>query len=169
MHCTSIYPTPYDKVRLGALQELKNKFKDSVVGLSDHSFGNYTCFASIPLGASILEKHFTSSKTWPGPDIPISIDPGELEDLIKGSLAIHKALGGAKNILVDEKPTIDFAYACVVAIQEIKKGDLISNENIWVKRPGTGQIKAKDFDALIGRTAKTHIEKNRQLKWEDLL
>src|SRR5262245_61217324 len=78
LHCTSMYPTPYDKVRLGALPELARHFGDAVVGLSDHSLGNYTSFAAVALGASILEKHFTSDKSWPGPDVPISIDPLDL-------------------------------------------------------------------------------------------
>jgi len=77
LHCTSMYPTPYEKVRLGALNELSTSFPDAIIGLSDHSLKNYTCFASIPLGARILEKHFTSDKSWPGPDVPISIDPNE--------------------------------------------------------------------------------------------
>ena len=94
-----MYPTPYNKVRLGGIQDLAHEFPDAVVGLSDHSLGNYTCFASVALGSRILEKHFTSDKTWPGPDVPISIDPAELRDLIDGSRAIHQALGGSKEIL----------------------------------------------------------------------
>src|SRR5206468_6337538 len=84
MHCTSMYPTPYDKVRLGALDDLAARFPDAALGLSDHSIGNYACLAAVALGARLLEKHFTSDKTWPGPDIPISIDPIELRDLVQG-------------------------------------------------------------------------------------
>ena len=166
LHTTSMYPTPYDKVRLGALSDLSNHFPNVVIGLSDHSIGNYTCFAAIPLGSSILEKHFTSDKTWPGPDIPISIDTLELKSLITGSKAIHKSLNGEKKILVEEKPTIDFAYACIVAIKEIKKGEILSPKNIWVKRPGTGQIFAKDFDKVLNKTAKLDIPKDSQLEWK---
>jgi sialic acid synthase SpsE len=115
LHCTSMYPTPYHKVRLGALSELAAAFPDAVLGLSDHSLGIHTCLGAVPLGARILEKHFTSDKDWPGPDVPISIDPVELRDMIVGSAAIHQALGGGKTILPEEQPTIDFAYACVVA------------------------------------------------------
>jgi len=125
MHCTSIYPTPYDKVRLGALRLLAEHFPDAVLGLSDHSLGNYTCLAAVALGACILEKHFTSDKTWPGPDVPISLDPRELHDLIDGSRAIHRALGGTKDILPEEQPTIDFAYACVVSIRDIHRGNVL--------------------------------------------
>lgn len=168
LHCTSLYPTPYEKVRLGALEDMKKAFPNTVIGLSDHSVGNYTSFASIALGASIVEKHFTSSKKWPGPDIAVSIDPAELKDLITGTEAIHKSLGGKKNILKEEKPTIDFAYACVVAIKDIKKGEKFSKENIWVKRPGTGQIKAIDFEKLIGKVAARDIEDDSQIKLSDI-
>jgi N-acetylneuraminate synthase len=167
MHCTSIYPTPYEKVRLGGLADLEERFPGIVIGLSDHSIGNYTCFAAVALGARILEKHFTSDKTWPGPDVPISIDPVELRDLIQGSNAIHAALGGSKTILPDEKPTIDFAYACVVSIRDIQQGEKLTTENIWVKRPGTGQIKAVHFESLLGKIAKQSIPRDTQLRWDD--
>ena len=94
LHCTSIYPTPYNKVRLGAISALAEALPDAVLGLSDHSLGNYTCFAAVALGASILEKHFTSDKSWPGADVPISIDPRELKELVLGCRAIHQAFGG---------------------------------------------------------------------------
>lgn len=168
LHCTSMYPTPYEKVRLGAIEELRKKFPDTVIGLSDHSLGNYTCFGAVSLGAAILEKHFTSDKKWPGPDVPISIDPCELKQLVEGSKAIHQALGGTKKILKEEKPTIDFAYACVVAIKNIKKGGKFSKDNIWVKRPGTGEIKAVDFRNLLGKTASYDIPNNSQIKWSHI-
>ncbi|MGA9630580.1 MAG: N-acetylneuraminate synthase family protein [Candidatus Acidiferrales bacterium] len=168
MHCTSMYPTPYDKVRLGALRDLAAAFPDAVLGLSDHSLGNYTCFAAVPLGASILEKHFTSDRTWPGPDVPISITPSELQQLIEGTKAIQEALGGHKTILPDEKPTIDFAYACVVSICEIRAGEDLTEKNIWVKRPGTGEIKAVDYERVLGKKARSNIAQNTQIKWTDL-
>lgn len=167
LHCTSMYPTPYDKVRLGALQVLSRQFPDAVVGLSDHSLGNYTCFAAVALGARILEKHFTSDKSWPGPDVALSLDPPELKDLIDGSLAISQALGGTKDILPDEQPTINFAYACVVSIRPIGAGEKLTAENIWVKRPGTGEIKAVHFEGLLGKTAVRDIPLNAQLSWSD--
>lgn len=166
LHCTSIYPTPYDKVRLGALNELRENFPNTVLGLSDHSLGNYVCYAAVALGASIIEKHFTSDKSWPGPDVPISIDPKELKELIYGCNAIHDALGGKKTILKEEQPTINFAYACVVSIKDIKEGEMLTEENIWIKRPGTGEIKAVDYEKLIGKKAKIDIKKDTQLRWD---
>ena len=165
LHCTSMYPTPYEKVRLNALTALKNSFPNAVVGLSDHSIGNYTSFGGVALGACIIEKHFTSDKTWPGPDIPISIDPAELRDLITGTEAIYKARGGKKDILEDERPTANFAYSCVVSTMAIKKGEIFTKDNIWVKRPGTGEIKAIDFHNVLGKKATMSIRKDTQIEW----
>ncbi|MGA1257460.1 MAG: N-acetylneuraminate synthase family protein [Ilumatobacteraceae bacterium] len=166
--CTSMYPTPYDKVRLGAISQLQNEFPDAVIGLSDHTLTNYTSLAAVALGASILERHFTSDKTWPGPDINISMNPAELADLIAGSRAIHSALGGTKEVLAEEQPTIDFAYACVVAIADIKPGETFTEDNIWVKRPGTGQILAVDYPRVVGQTATRSVKKHAQLSWDDV-
>lgn len=169
LHCTSLYPTPYDQVRLGAMAEMKDAFPNAVLGLSDHSIGNYTCFGAVSLGASILEKHFTSDKTWPGPDIEISIDPVELSELVNGSAAIHSALGGTKTILKAEQPTIDFAYASVVTIKNIKEGDCFTRDNIWVKRPGTGELLAAEFDNILGLRATRDLDNNYQLKRGDIV
>ncbi|HXK35913.1 MAG: N-acylneuraminate-9-phosphate synthase [Parcubacteria group bacterium GW2011_GWA1_47_10] len=168
LHCTSVYPTPYDKVRLGSLSDLQRAFPDAVIGLSDHSLGNYTCLGAVALGASILEKHFTSKKSWPGPDVPISIDPGELRDLTSGANAVFAARGGNKTILTEEKPTINFAYACVVATRDIPAGAALTKSNIWVKRPGTGEIKAEHFPKVLGRKAKVDIKKDEQLTWKTI-
>jgi N-acetylneuraminate synthase len=168
LHCTSMYPTPPSFVRLGALADLSAAFGDAVVGFSDHSLGNYACLGAVALGAAILEKHFTSEKTWPGPDVPISMEPAELRDLITGSRVIHEALGGHKTILTQEQPTIDFAYACVVAIDDVSPGTPLTRDNVWVKRPGTGEIKARDFDRILGRRAARELPRNHQLRWTDL-
>lgn len=168
LHCTSIYPTPYHHVRLGALRELQQEFPDVVVGLSDHSLSIYPCLGAVSLGARILEKHFTSDKSWPGPDIEISMDPQELRELIIGSKAIFESLGGSKTILEEEQPTINFAYASVVAIADIQKGEPLTMENIWVKRPGTGEIKAEHFKSLLGKRVNCVIKKNEQIKWSQI-
>ncbi len=168
LHCTSMYPTPYEQVRLGALAELGHHFPDAVIGLSDHSLGNYTCLGAVALGACILEKHFTSDKSWPGPDIPISIDPDELHELIEGSRAIHAANGGNKAILPEEQPTIDFAYASVVSIRPISAGEQLTADNLWVKRPGTGEILAAEYEDMLGRTATTDIPADTALRRADV-
>ncbi|HUF78878.1 MAG TPA: N-acetylneuraminate synthase family protein [Thermoanaerobaculia bacterium] len=168
LHCTSIYPTPYEQVRLGALAELGKAFPDAVLGLSDHSLGGYTCLAAVALGASILEKHFTSDKGWPGPDVAISLDPAELADLVRGAAAVDRALGGAKAILPEERPTIEFAYASVVTTRPVPRGGELSPDNLWVKRPGTGEIRAREYDRLLGRRAARDLPAGAQVRWRDL-
>ncbi len=166
LHCTSMYPTPYDKIRLGVLSEYKRLFKDIPIGLSDHSIGIHISLAAVALGATIIEKHFTSTRTWKGPDIPISINPKELEELIKSAGDIQLAKGGSKKILSEEQPTIHFAYACVVSIKDIKKGGILTEDNIWVKRPGDGDIEAELYNDLIGKKVKIDIQKDTQLSWK---
>jgi len=166
LHCVSMYPAPYNKVHLNALKQMMEKF-DVPVGLSDHSLGIYTCLGAVALGASILEKHFTSDKSWPGPDVSISIDPAELKELIVGSKAIKEALEGNKEILAEEQPTINFAYASVVSIKNIKKGEKFTKDNLWVKRPGIG-ILAEKFFGILGKTAAENIGKDELLKESDI-
>ncbi len=167
LHCTSIYPTPYDKVRLGAMAELQ-EVAACPIGLSDHSLGIWTCLGAVALGASILEKHFTLRKDWPGPDVPISIDPQELGDLIEGSRAIWMARGGSKEVLAEEQPTIDFAYSSVCTIQPVASGEQLSRDNTWVKRPGTGDIPAARFDEVLGRRVVRDLPVGALVSWDDL-
>jgi N-acetylneuraminate synthase len=168
MHCTSMYPTPYDKVRLGAIADLMHAFPGVPVGLSDHSMNIWTCLGAVALGASILEKHFTISRSWPGPDTGISIEPAELKEMIEGARAVWQARGGRKTILPEEQPVIDFAYATVVSIAPIKAGDVFGLENIWVKRPGTGPIKADRFNDVIGKRAKRDIAAEQHVSPADV-
>lgn len=164
MHCTSMYPTPYPNVRLGAVSELRAAFPELPIGLSDHSMGVWTCLGAVSLGACILEKHFTVSRSWPGPDVPISIEPAELADLIVGSRAIWQARGGSKTVLPEEQPVIDFAYATVVSIAPIRKGEAFTRDNVWVKRPGTGAIKADRYEKVLGRRALADIPADVHLR-----
>ena len=147
--CTSMYPTPYNKVHLNGLNDIKKHYPDAILGLSCHSMGIWTCFGAQGLGACVFEKHFTSNLNWEGPDVPISITPQELKDLIVGLDAIWKAIPGEKKILHEEQVTIDFAYASVVTIAPVKKGEAFTSNNTWVKRPGTGDFMAKDYDMII--------------------
>lgn len=166
MHTTSMYPTPPEKVRLGAMVELREAFPDAVVGLSDHTLTIYPCLGAVALGASMLERHYTSDKAWPGPDVFLSMDPAEMRQLIEGSRLIHKALGGTKAILPEEQVTIDFAYASCVTIAPLKKGEAFTKANLWVKRPGTGEILAEHFEGLLGKTVTRDIGPDTQLTWD---
>jgi sialic acid synthase SpsE len=168
LHTTNLYPTPPNLVRLGAMSELKQVFPDAIVGLSDHTTDNLSCLGAVALGASILERHFTDSKSRFGPDIVCSMDPKELTELIKGSAILKQERGGNKNILIaEEQVTRDFAFSTVVTITEIKKNELFSKKNIWVKRPGIGQIKAENYESILGKRATRDIGKDEHLSWRD--
>jgi len=168
LHCTNIYPTPPELVRLGAINILKEAFPDAVVGLSDHTTSNYTCLGAVAVGASILERHFTDSMTRPGPDISSSMDPESLKSLIEGSRIIHSARGGEKKPLPEESGTIAFAFASVVATQNIKKGQIIDAHNIWVRRPNGGDFTVLDYESLFGKVAAKDINGGYQLKYDDV-
>lgn len=168
LHTTNIYPTPDRLVRLGAMNELQDTFSDAVIGLSDHTVSNHACFGAVALGASILERHFTDSMTREGPDIINSMDPSAAKELILGANTIFEQRGGSKGPVEEELPTIKFAFASIVSINEIKKGDVFSKQNLWVKRPGTGEILAEEFESILGKKAKNDISSGQQLKREDI-
>jgi len=168
LHTTNLYPTPSRLVRLGAMQELQYKFPNTIIGLSDHTISNLACFAAIALGASIVERHFTDSMDRSGPDIINSMDPLALRELIEGSIEISKMRGGRKEPAEEEQVTMDFAFATVVTISNIKKGEMFTKENIWVKRPGTGEVKASSYNDILGKIAKRDIEIDNHLLLADL-
>lgn len=168
LHCTNIYPTPPELVRLGGVQQLKNKFSDAIVGLSDHTTSNHTCFGAVALGASILERHFTDSMEREGPDIINSMDPIALRELIEGSEIIFKARGGSKTIISEEQSTMDFAFVSVVATTDIASGELLTEKNLWVRRPSGGDFGATDLESLFGLVAKNDIPKDTQVRKSDV-
>lgn len=167
LHTTNLYPTPYHLVRLGAMQQLIEEFPGIPVGLSDHTVSNHACFAAVALGASILERHFTDHMQRTGPDIVCSMDEHETQELIKGSNLIFQMSGGRKEPAKEEQVTIDFAFATVVAIQDIQEGEELTKENIWVKRPGTGEIPAEHFKSLLGKRSNKFIAKDVHLGYSD--
>ncbi|MGG2053137.1 N-acetylneuraminate synthase family protein [Lysinibacillus pakistanensis] len=169
LHCTNVYPTPSHLVRLGGMQELQKEFPNAIIGLSDHTINNNACLAATALGASILERHFTDSMDRPGPDIVCSMNPQALSELIQGTNEIAQMRGGKKEAAKEEQVTIDFAFATVVAIKDIREGEKLSMENIWVKRPGTGEIHAEHFNSLLGKMVKKSIKKDTQLKFSDII
>ena len=169
LHTTNLYPTPPHLVRLNAMLRLKERF-DCLVGLSDHTTNNLACLGAVALGACVLERHFTDSMERQGPDIVCSMDEKALRDLIEQSKEMALMRGTqteSKEATKEEQVTIDFAFASVVSIAPIKKGEILSMENIWVKRPGKGGIPASVFESLLGKRALRDIDANRQLNYED--
>lgn len=165
MHTTNIYPTPAHLIRLGAMQELMKEFNGVPVGLSDHSLNNNACIAAIALGAKLVERHFTDTMDRQGPDIVCSMDEANLKLLLQAAKEVPSMLGGKKEAAKEEQVTIDFAFASCVTIKDIKAGEAFSIDNIWVKRPGTGEILAKDFESLIGKHATKDIPTDTLLSW----
>ena len=167
LHTTNLYPTPSHLVRYGAMQELHDAFPEHVFGLSDHTLNNNACLGAVALGASILERHFTDHMNRPGPDIVCSMDAAACSDLIIGSREIWSMRGGTKKPAKEEQVTIDFAFATVCSITEIKKGEQLTKANIWVKRPGTGKILAEHFNDILGKTALRDINEGEHLSFDD--
>lgn len=165
LHTTNLYPTPCNLVRLGAMQELKKEFPNAIIGLSDHTVNNNACLAATALGACVLERHFTDSKNRVGPDIVCSADEQELKELIIGSKEIFNMRGGKKEALKEEQVTIDFAYATIVSIKPIKKGEKFTRDNIWVKRPGKNGILAEFYDEILGKEAIIDIDNDSHILW----
>ena len=167
LHTTNLYPTPSHLVSLGAMQELQREFPNAVVGLSDHTTSNLACFGAVAVGASILERHFTDKMDRDGPDIINSMDPIALKELISGSGEISKMRGGKKEAALEENVTIDFAFASVVSIKAIKRGEKFTKENLWVKRPGTGDFLAEEYKNIIGKIARRDIANDQFIKKTD--
>ena len=168
LHTTNLYPTPDNLIRLGSITQLREKFKNNIIGLSDHSSSNYSCFGAVALGASIIEKHFTDTFKRSGPDISCSIDEIGLKELIKGCNIISKQRFGDKNLLKEEQVTRNFAYASVVSRRKIEINEILSLKNITVRRPGTGDFGAAEFKNLLGKKVRSIIKKNTQIKKRDL-
>ena len=168
LHTTNLYPTPNHLVRLGGMSALKNAFEDAVVGLSDHTLINHACLGAVALGASILERHFTDSMDRPGPDIICSMDGKACADLIEGSKIIALQRGGFKAPANEEQVTIDFAFATICSIKPVKKGEALTVDNIWVKRPGKGGILAEHYNDILGKIAVHDIEDEKQIQWQDI-
>jgi N-acetylneuraminate synthase len=167
LHTTNLYPTPSRLVRFGAMIELHEAFPNKVFGLSDHTLNNNACIGAVALGASILERHFTDTIQRTGPDIVCSMDEKACTELIKDTKEVWQMRGGKKEPSKEEQVTIDFAFATVCTIAPITKGDILTKDNIWVKRPGTGKILAEHFKSLIGKVALRDIENNVQLDYSD--
>ena len=169
LHCNTAYPTPVIDINLEVLLQFKEVFGPRI-GFSDHSLGVDAPIAAVALGARVIEKHFTLDKMQKGPDHPSSIEPFELGELVKGVKAVFKARGCEKKIFAEEKQIINWARESVVTEVEIKAGETISGNMVWVKRPspGLGVVPAKDLKKVIGMKAVIDIPKDSQVKWEDL-
>lgn len=168
LECTNLYPSQPEIVSLQGISDLKAAFPDAVVGFSDHSIGSEMALASVALGASIVERHFTDSRYREGPDISCSMDPAELRWLVDRSKEIHIALRNPKRRTEAEESVYRFARGSVVADRDLKAGTVLAEADIWARRPGNGEIPAYEFDRLIGRRINRDLARNTQICWADL-
>ncbi|HVJ50743.1 N-acetylneuraminate synthase [Desulfitobacterium sp.] len=153
LHCNTQYPTPFKDANLKAMLTLKNRF-DVNVGYSDHTLGIEAPIAAVALGATVIEKHFTLNKNMEGPDHKASLNPQELKAMIKAIRNIEVALGnGLKQPSESETPNIDVARKSIVAKRDIVQGELFTENNLTVKRPGNGISPMKWFE-ILGMSAK---------------
>jgi len=169
LHTTNLYPTPPHLVRLGAMVELAKAFPRAIVGLSDHTTDNLACFGAVALGASVLERHFTDRMDRDGPDIACSMDPEACRELIKGSRILHAERGGTKGPTKEEQPTMNFAFATVVTIAPVRSGEVYTEDNVWVKRPGTGELTAEQYEDVLGKRAARDLPADTHLAANDVM
>ena len=162
LHANTMYPTPMEDVNLRAMQTIACTFGCDV-GYSDHTLGIEVPIAAVAMGAKVIEKHFTLDKTMEGPDHKASLEPDELKAMVQAIRNIEKALGtGIKKPSPSERPNIEVARKSIVAARPIKKGELFTEENLTIKRPGNG-ISPMRWDEIIG------TEAQKDYKEDDLI
>ena len=167
LECTNLYPSPPEIVSLKGIEELKEAFPKALVGFSDHSIGPEMALASVALGACIVERHFTDTRYRNGPDISCSMDPAELRLMIDRSVEIYKALKNPKQRTTPEEDVYKFARASVVADKDMPAGHIITEKDIWVRRPGSGEIPGYKYHDVIGKKLRLAVKKNHQLEWSN--
>jgi N,N'-diacetyllegionaminate synthase len=149
LHANTMYPTPIEDVNLNAMLSIKSAF-GCEVGYSDHTLGIEVDIAAVAMGASVIEKHFTLDNSMEGPDHKASLEPSELKEMVRSIRSIEKALGSfIKEASPSETPNIEVARKSIMTSRAIKKGELFSEDNLTIKRPGNGKSPML-WDAVIG-------------------
>ena len=158
LHCNTEYPTPMEDVNLTAMLSIEKELGVKI-GYSDHTLGIEVPIAAVAMGATVIEKHFTLDRNMEGPDHKASLEPGELTAMVTAIRNIELALGdGIKKPSKSEQKNILIARKSIVAIDDIKKGDIFTEENISVKRPGNGISAMKWYDVLGTKADKNYKE-----------
>ena len=167
LHCVSNYPTRPDEVNLRAMETLEQAF-DVPTGFSDHTTDTHVPVAAVARGATIIEKHFTLDKSLEGPDHDASLNPEELEEMITKTRETEKALGnGVKKPAKREGKNKEAIRKGIVASEDIKKGEILEESKISIKRPAEG-IKPKHLERIIGKEAKADIKSDKPIHWKDI-
>jgi N,N'-diacetyllegionaminate synthase len=165
LHCTTSYPVPMSDVNLLAMKSIKDEFQVEV-GYSDHTLGIEIPIAAVVLGAKVIEKHFTLDRNLPGPDHKASLEPNELQEMIRTIRNVEQAMGdGIKKMTPSEAENRDIVRKSLVAIKEIKKGEIFTRENLSTKRPGNG-MSPMNWNLIIGKSSKHNYEVDELIKDE---
>lgn len=166
LQCASLYPAPPERINLRAMETMRRAF-GTLVGLSDHTLGIHVAVAGAALGAAVIEKHYTLSRSLRGPDHPFAIEPGELRELVRQVREVEAALGDGRKLgpAPEEMEMHQKARRSLVAARAIPKGAHIERDMLTIKRPGFG-IKPKYLDLVVGRVTKVAIEEDTVLTWE---
>ena len=152
LHCTTEYPAPMEEVNLRAMQTIRDTF-EVAVGYSDHTMGIEVALAAVALGATVIEKHFTLDRNLPGPDHKASLEPAELEALVRGIRNVERALGSRHKAPTErERANMVVARKSLVAACAIHAGEAFTERNLTVKRPGSG-VSPMLWDQVLGRPA----------------
>lgn len=163
LHCNTQYPTPYKDVNLRAMETLRDRYKVKI-GYSDHTNGIEVPIAAVALGAEVIEKHFTLDKNLPGPDHKASLEPYELAAMVSSIRNIEEALGSPNKTVSDsERENIAVARKSIVAAKSIKKGEILSENNITTKRPGTG-LSPMCWNSVIGKIAIRDFQEDEEIE-----
>jgi sialic acid synthase SpsE len=165
-NCVSEYPPKYEDVNFGVISEMKIRFPKAIIGHSDHTPDIFTCIAAVVHRPAIIEKHVILDKRTPGPDQSVSLDFEEFREMCDGIRKVEAAMGSEKKVHDREEQIREWAFRSIVSTREIIAGEIITENMIWTKRPGTG-IPSHRMDDVIGKKAIKNIENNVLLKWED--
>ncbi|WPC41049.1 pseudaminic acid synthase [Clostridium sp. JS66] len=163
LKCTSAYPAPMDTVNLKTIPNMAETF-GAVVGLSDHTLGTHVSAASIALGAKVIEKHFTISRSEGGPDAAFSMEPAEFKEMVKGIRDVEKALGIVTYDLTEKQRRSREHSRSLFVVKEVNKGELFTEENVKSIRPAFG-METKYFKDVIGKKASMDIKKGTPMTW----
>lgn len=167
LHCVSNYPAAVEDTNLSAINTMQKAF-GLPVGYSDHTMGIEIPIAAVAIGAEIIEKHFTLDRNMKGPDHNASLEPDELETMVRAIRNVEKAMGdGIKRPAKNEEDTVNVARKSLVAARDIRSGDTISTDNVAIKRPGDG-IPPKFKDVVVNMQAQRDIAADSVIRWEDL-
>ena len=165
LHCVSSYPAAVQDVNLRAMTTMATAFA-CPVGYSDHTIGIEVALGAVAIGANVVEKHITLDRTMPGPDHIISLEPAELEKMIRGIRVVEAALGdGRKRPTTAEENTAEVARKSIVAAEDLSEGTLLRREHIVIQRPGTG-LQPGMLPHLLGRRLRINVAAGSLLQWE---